>query len=96
MPFSLMKARAYYFLKLNSVIYSRCYLIGKLELALKLFLGTGCSISRLKPSPGHSSIRPSRNTKNRLIASVNRSTGKQETKFTYVKATELPIALSTN
>jgi hypothetical protein len=78
----------------------------KLGHALKLLLETGCSISRLKPSPndgrkqwlspGRSSARSSRNTKNKPTAIVGRSIGKQKTKFIYAKATELPIAFPTN
>jgi hypothetical protein len=37
--------------KIELVIYSEYYSIGKLGLALKLFLKIGCLISKLKPSP---------------------------------------------
>jgi hypothetical protein len=50
MLFNFIKTRVYLFLKLNSVIYSECYSISKLELALKLFLETGYFIPKLKPS----------------------------------------------
>jgi hypothetical protein len=106
MPSSFMKARAYFYLKLNSAIYSGYYSTGKLGFALKLFLETVCSISKLKLSlnekrkqwlsPGRSFARFSRNTKNKPTASVGRSIGKQETKFTYAKAIGLPIVLLTD
>jgi hypothetical protein len=101
-----IKARIYLYLKLNLAIYPGCYSTGKLGLALKLFLETNCSIPKLKPSPnekrkqwlspGRSFAKFSRNTKSRPTAFVGRLTGKQKTKFTYAKATGLPIVFSTD
>jgi hypothetical protein len=103
---SPIKARVYPYLKLNLAIYSECYSTGKFRFVLKLFLGTGCPISRLKPSPNNGrkqwlslerfSARFSKNTKSKLTAFVGRSTGKQETNFTYAKAIKLPTAFLTD